>query len=125
MVSRSALFAHSKTKESIMKVKNLILAGIAGTAAILSAPVFADNRGHDHDRGWHGNPHFAHRYYAAPRIVYAPPPRVIYAPPAVVYPGTGYYGYAPAPRYYPTPAAVYGPPVVASPGVSIRFHLPL
>jgi hypothetical protein len=85
-----------------MKVKNLILASIAGSAAILSAPVLADS--HGHDRGWHGNPHFAHRYYAPPRVVYAPPPRVFYAP---------------------APAAVYSPPVVASPGVSIRFNLPL
>jgi hypothetical protein len=114
-----------------MKVKNLILASIAGAAAVLSAPVFADGRWdheREHDRGWHGREHSyypQHRYYyAPPQVVYAPPP-VVYAPPAAVYPAPGYYGYAPAPRYYPAPAAVYQPPVVASPGVSIRFHLPL
>jgi hypothetical protein len=108
-----------------MKVKNLILASIAGSAAILSAPVFADGRGdhgREHDRGWHGQ---RHAYYPQHRY-YAPPPRVVYAPPAVVYRAPAYYAYAPAPQYYyPAPAPVYQPPLVAAPGVSIRFHLPL
>jgi hypothetical protein len=77
-----------------MKLKSLLLAAIAGTAAILSAPVFADGRGeHDRDhgrgwhgegRGWHGERHAYypqhHYYYAPPRVVYAPPP-VVYAAP--------------------------------------------
>jgi hypothetical protein len=125
MVSRSALLAHEQPKESIMKLKSLLLATIAGAAAILSAPVFADGRwDHDrnHDRGWRGE---RHAYYPQHRYYYAPP-RVVYAPPPAVYAAPGYYGYAPAPRYYyPAPAAVYQPPVPVTPGVSIRFRLPL
>jgi hypothetical protein len=104
-----------------MKLKNLVLAAIAGTAAIMSAPAFADGR-RDHDRGWHGErrAHYPrhHYYYAPPRVAYAPPP--------VVYAAPGYYGYAPAPRYYyPAPAPVYQQPVPVSPDISIRFRLPL
>jgi len=108
-----------------MKLKSLVVATIAGTAAILSAPVFADGRwdhDRDHDRGWRAE---RHGYYPQHRYYYAPP-RVVYAPPPVVYAAPQYYGYAPAPRYYyPAPAPVYQQPVPVNPGVSIRFHLPL
>lgn len=108
-----------------MKLKNLVLATIAGTAAIMSAPAFADGRwdhDRDHDRGWQGE---RRAYYPQHHYYYAPP-RVVYAPPPVVYAAPGYYGYAPAPRYYyPAPAPVYQQPVPVSPGISIRFRLPL
>jgi hypothetical protein len=121
MVSRSALLAHEQPKESTMKLKSLLLATIAGTAAILSAPVFADGRW-DHDRGWRGE---RHAYYPQHRYYYAPP-RVVYGPPPVVYAAPGYYGYAPVPRYYyPAPAAVYPQAMPVSPDLSIRFRLPL
>jgi hypothetical protein len=120
-----------KPKESIMKLKNLLLATLAGTAAILSAPVFADGRDHDreHDRGWHGERRGWHdeqrAYYPQHRYYYAPP-RVVYGPPPVVYAPPAYYGYAPAPSYYyPAPAPVYQPPMPVSPDISIRFRLPL
>jgi hypothetical protein len=118
MVSRSASIAHENPKESIMKLKNLLLATIAGTAAIISAPVFAD--GHrDHDRGWHGE---RREYYPRHHYYYAPPP-LVYAPPPVVYPAPRYYGYAPG-YYYPAPAPMYQAMPV-SPDISIRFRLPL
>ena len=106
-----------------MKLKSTLLAVLAGSAALLAAPAFADK---GHHRGWdkhhgkhhrhhsHGSHHYSHRpvvVVPAPRYYYAPPPRVVYAPPPAV-------AYSPA--YYPAP--VYRAP---EPGVSIRFSLPL
>ena len=80
-----------------MKLKNALLAVLAGSAAI-AAPAFA----HDEHDGWYrGYGHAAPRFYA----------------PAPVY-------YRPAPVYY-RPAPVYPAPGVVAPGISIRFNLPL
>jgi hypothetical protein len=96
-----------------MKLKRTMLAVLAGTAAIASAPVFADRGEHEghgwrgEERGWHGGwraergYHHGHYYAPRPRVTYAP--QVVYA----------------APAYYP-PA-----PVPVYPGISIRFRLPL
>jgi len=113
MVSYGALFAQSHRKESIMKLKRLLLATLAGSAAIVSAPVFADHGWHE-GHGWRGE----HRYWHHYRPYYYEPPRVIYGP-RVVYPAPAYY--PPAPVYYPAP--VYSAPF--EPSVSIRFRLPL
>ena len=98
-----------------MKLKNALLAVLAGSAAI-AAPAFAHD-GHDGwNRGYgygHGHPHVV---MPAPRVVYTPAP-VYYRPaPRVVY--------VPAPVYY-RPAPVYQAPVVMAPGFSIRLNLPL
>ena len=89
-----------------MKLKNALLAVLAGSAAI-AAPAFADNGWH---RGWHRAPE---------RVVVRPAPRFAYVP-APVY-------YRPAPVYYPAAPVYYqpAPPVPVVPGISIRFHLPL
>jgi hypothetical protein len=92
-----------------MKLKNVVLAVLAGSAAI-AAPAFADNGWH---RGWHRAP---------ARVVVRPAP-------VVASPYSYSYYYGPAPVYY-TPAPVYYrpvpvAPVMAAPGISIRFHLPL
>jgi len=93
-----------------MKLKNALLAVLAGSAAI-AAPAFAHD-GHD---GWHRGYAYGHRFVPAPRVAYVPAP-VFYRPaPRVVYA---------APVYY-RPAPVYAAPVVVTPGFSIRFNLPL
>ena len=101
-----------------MKLKKTMLAALAGSAALLAAPAFADNGWHGGHERWAPAPHYCYHpyrghYYVAPRVVYAPAPRVAYAPPVV---------YAPAPVYRPAP--VYPAPVV-EPGISIRLHFPL
>jgi len=113
-----------------MNLKKTMLAVLAGSAAMVSLPVLADNGWHgerdrwDHDRWEHRH----HGYYGGYR--YAPPPvaygpRVIYAAPAYYPPAPVYY-YPPAPvYYYPPPAPVYQPAPVFTPGISIRFRLPL
>jgi hypothetical protein len=107
-----------------MKLKKTMLAVLAGTAAMVSVPAFADNGWHGGHRHW--NDH-RHGYYNAPRaFVVVPPPRVVYAPQVVYAAPPAYY---PAPAYYPgptyyQPAPVYAPAPVA-PGISIRFRLPL
>jgi len=89
-----------------MKLKNALLAVLAGSAAI-AAPAFAHdehdgwNRRDRHDGWYRGYGHAAPRFYA----------------PAPVY-------YRPAPVYY-RPAPVYPAPGVVAPGISIRFNLPL
>jgi hypothetical protein len=113
-----------------MKLKRTMLAVLAGTAAIVSAPAFADRGSHEghgwrgeesgwHEgHGWRGEHGYHHGYYYAPR------PRVIYAPQSV-YSAPAYYppapAYSPAPTYY-QPAPVYAP---VAPGISIRLRLPL
>ena len=82
-----------------MKLKNTLLAVLAGSAAI-AAPAFA----HDEHDGWHRGYGYGH---ARPHF-YAPAP---------VY-------YRPAPAYY-RPAPIYPAPVAIAPGISIRFNLPL
>ena len=98
-----------------MKLKKTLLAVLAGSAAAVALPAFADN-------GWHGGwRHHQHRHYyaPAPRVVYVPAPRVYYAPPPAVV-------YAPPPRVvYPAPVYSAPAPVYVQPGVSIRFNLPL
>jgi len=98
-----------------MKLKKTLLAVLAGSAAAVAVPAFADNGWH---RGWEHHRHFA------PRVVVVPAPRVYYAPaPVVVAPAPVY---APAPRVvYPAPVYAAPAPVYAQPGVSIRFNLPL
>jgi hypothetical protein len=97
-----------------MNLRNAILAVLAGSAALVAAPAFAD-RDHRHGNSqWKHHKHHGHHsrpVVVVPRYYYAPPPRVYYAPPpAVVYP---------APAYYPAPVYRH------EPGVSIRFSLPL
>ena len=88
-----------------MKLKNALLAVLAGSAAI-AAPAFA----HDGRDGWHRGYGYGHaRYYAPAPVHFRPAPRVVYAP---------------APVYY-RPAPAYPAPVVVAPGISIRFSLPL
>ena len=97
-----------------MKLKNTLLAVLAGSAAI-AAPAFA----HDEHDGWHrgyGYGHARPHFYAPAPVYYRPAPRVVYVP-APVY-------YRPAPAYY-RPAPVYPAPVAVAPGISIRFNLPL
>ncbi len=98
-----------------MKLKNALLAVLAGSAA-LAAPAFADNGLH---RGWHRAPaHVVVRPVVAPRVAYVPAP--VYYRPAPVY-------YTPAPVYYRPAPVYYRPAPVAAPvvpGISIRFHLP-
>ena len=88
-----------------MKLKNALLAVLAGSAAI-AAPAFA----HDEHDGWrrgygHARPHF----YAPAPVYYRPAPRVVYVP---------------APVYY-RPAPFYPAAVAVAPGITIRFNLPL
>ena len=109
-----------------MKTSKLILAVVAGSAALAAAPAFADRDRFEHDRGWHHGWERHHRHFA-PRVVVvpAPAPRVFYpsgvyyTPPPVVYQSAPVY--PPAPVYYSVPAPVYAP----QPGVSIRFNVPL
>ena len=105
-----------------MKLKNALLAVLAGSAAI-AAPAFADN-------GWHHGRHYAPArvvvrtapVVVAPSYYYSQPAPVFYSPAPVYYRPAPVY-YQPAPVYY-QPAPIYRPAPVA-PGVSIRFRLPL
>ena len=106
-----------------MKLKNAVLAVLAGTAAI-AAPAFADNGWHgernqrfDHGRFDRGHERFERSRFARPVVVV---PRRVVVPPRVVYAPVPYY-YTPAPVYYhPAPPVVY-----SEPGISIGFRLPL
>jgi hypothetical protein len=103
-----------------MKAKKAVLAVLVGTAALATAPAFADNGWHrGHERDYRHGP----RHYAP--VVVAPAPRVVYAPAPVYYRPAPVY-YTPAPVYYtPAPAYYAPPPVPVAPAISIRFRLPL
>jgi hypothetical protein len=106
-----------------MKLKRIVLAALAGTAATAAAPVFADNGWHN-GHGYRDDRH--HGYHYAPRVIYARPP-VVYAPPRVVYapPPVAYYPAPAYPQAYPQAYYSAPAPVYAQPGLSIRFRLPL
>jgi hypothetical protein len=93
---------HHKRKETTMKAKNLILAGIAGAALLAAAGARAgDDWRHGHRGHYdkhHGHYHGHGRVIVRPARVYYPPRPVYYAPARVYYP--------PAPVYYAPPAPV-------------------
>lgn len=73
------------------------LLGLGALALVGTAVIPGSAEAHDgwRHRGWgHHHRHWGGpRYYAPPRVYYAPPPRYYYAPPPRVY-------YAPPPVYY-------------------------